>query len=90
METRAEILETIREFVLLNFVMADETLGEHESLTYAGIVDSTGLLELVLFLEDTFGLTIAQEDVLPERFDSLALLTDYVQAQRSLDTPALA
>ena len=90
METRAEILETIREFVLLNFVMADETLGEHESLTHAGIVDSTGLLELVLFLEDTFGLTIAQEDVLPERFDSLALLTDYVQAQRSLDTPALA
>lgn len=78
MDQRASVLQTIREFVLLNFLMADESLGEDDSLTGEGIIDSTGLLELVLFIEDTFGIEIPQQDVLPERFDSLGMLTDYV------------
>jgi acyl carrier protein len=75
---RDVVLQQIREFVLLNFIMADETLGEHDSLSGEGIIDSAGLLELVLFLEERFDLHIPDQDILPEQFDSLARLADYI------------
>jgi acyl carrier protein len=75
---RDAALARIRDFVLLNFIMADESLGEHDSLTGEGIIDSTGLLELVLFLEDAFELQVPDEDLLPEQFDTIGRLADYV------------
>jgi acyl carrier protein len=81
---RDAALAHIRDFVLLNFIMADESLGEHDSLTESAVIDSTGLLEIVLYLEDAFGLQIPDEDVLPEQFDTLGRLADYV-ARRSVD-----
>ena len=65
----------------MNFIMADKTLAEDDSLSGEGIIDSTGLLELVLFLEETFSLRIPDEDVLPEQFDTLGRLADYVMLQ---------
>jgi acyl carrier protein len=44
-----------------------------------GIVDSTGILELLLFVEDAFGIQVEDEEVLPDNFDSVACLTRYVQ-----------
>ena len=81
MSRRDAALARIREFVLMNFIMADETLAEDDSLSGEGIIDSTGLLELVLFLEEAFSLRIPDEDVLPEQFDTLGRLADYVMLQ---------
>ncbi len=78
MLTRNEIAARVREFILLNFVLADEALAEHDNLIETGILDSTGLLELVLFLEETFAIAIPQEDLLPEWFETIARITDYV------------
>jgi acyl carrier protein len=58
--------------------MADESLTEHDSLVEEGIIDSTGLLELVLFLEEAFALTIPQEDLVPEQLETIARITAYV------------
>ena len=81
MSRRDAALTRIREFILLNFIMADERLAEDDSLSGEGIIDSTGLLELVLFLEEAFSLRIPDEDVLPEQFDTLGRLADYVMLQ---------
>jgi acyl carrier protein len=81
MLTRDEIAARVREFILLNFVMADESLTEHDSLVETGILDSTGLLELVLFLEEAFAIAIPQEDLVPEQLETIARITDYVAAR---------
>ncbi len=81
MLTRDEIATLVREFILLNFVMADESLTEHDSLVEQGIIDSTGLLELVLFLKEAFAIAIPQEDLVPEQPETIARITDYVAAR---------
>jgi acyl carrier protein len=87
---RDAALARIRDFVLLNFIMADESLGEHDSLTGEGIIDSTGLLELVLFLEDAFELQVPDEDLLPEQFDTIGRLADYVVLRSSAQLSAVS
>ena len=56
-----------------------QALPENASLLEAGIIDSTGVLELVCFLESTFGIEITDEEMLPENLDSLAAIHSYVQ-----------
>ncbi|RLC79677.1 MAG: acyl carrier protein, partial [Chloroflexi bacterium] len=46
-----------------------------------GIVDSTGVLELVMFVEETFGVTVEDEEILPENFDSVTQLARYVRVK---------
>ncbi len=76
----AGIRDQIREFVKMNFLFdgGDANLNDTTSFMEEGIVDSTGVLELVLFVEETWGLTVDHEDLLPENFDSVEALTGYV------------
>ena len=54
-------------------------LAENASLLEAGIIDSTGVLELVCFLESTFGIEITDAEMLPENLDSVAAISSYVR-----------
>ncbi len=76
----AGIRDQIREFVKMNFLFdgGDDNLTDTTSFMEEGIVDSTGVLELVLFVEETWGLTVDHEDLLPENFDSIEALAGYV------------
>jgi len=56
-----------------------DSLPEHASLLDAGIIDSTGVLELVCFLESQFAIEIADDEMLPENLDSIAAISAYVQ-----------
>ncbi len=71
----------IRDFVKMNFLFdgGDAELDDAASFMEEGIVDSTGLLELVLFVEETWGLTVDHEDLLPENLDSVEALAGYVE-----------
>ena len=71
----------IREFILQNFLFGqtDYLLGAGDSLLEHGIIDSTGVLELVAFLERQFGLSVADQDLVPENLDSILGLTDFVR-----------
>ena len=63
----------VREFVLENFLVGDDTgLSPDTSFLEKGIIDSTGILELVSFLEESFGIKVADEELVPENLDSLA------------------
>jgi len=70
----------IRSFILENFLYTDDEakLKNTDSFLVEGIVDSTGILELLMFVEETFGVTVEDEEVLPENFDSVAQLACYV------------
>jgi len=78
-----DVRATLRHFILDNFYVADPTrLSDEASLIDSGIIDSTGLLELVGFLEHDLGITVADEEIIPENFDTLSRLVVYVDRKR--------
>ena len=58
------------------------TIQPEDDLLSAGIVDSLGILRLVVFVEEQFGIKIADEDVVIENFQSVAALTRYLEKQK--------
>ena len=76
--------EEIRKFITTNFYVADPAkLADDASFLDQGIIDSTGVLEVVTFLEDTFGIVVGDGEMLPENLDSLRNLTAFVERKRS-------
>jgi acyl carrier protein len=73
----------IRRYILESFLFTnDETkLNNTDSFLEAGIVDSTGILELLMFVEETFGIEVKDEELLPDNFDSVERLARYVQTK---------
>jgi acyl carrier protein len=76
-----DISATVRRFIGENFMFREEldSLPENASLLDAGIIDSTGVLELVCFIESQFAIEIADDEMLPENLDSIAAISAYVQ-----------
>jgi acyl carrier protein len=77
------IKETIREFVLNNFLKGDRSrkLVDDTSFIEEGIIDSIGVLELVAFLEETFGFRVEDEELIPENLNSIVRLVTYVESK---------
>jgi acyl carrier protein len=80
------IKETIREFVLNNFLKGDRSrkLVDDTSFIEEGIIDSIGVLELVAFLEQTFGFRVEDEELIPENLNSIARLVTYVESKSAV------
>lgn len=68
-------------FLIDNFRFGDTSVAivPDESLIEAGVIDSTGVLELVAFLEERFGLDVEDADIVPDNLDSLAAIARYVE-----------
>lgn len=78
--THTEIEPHIHRFLVENFLLGDEVgLGSSESLLESGVIDSTGILELVQFLEQTYQITVADEEMLPENLDSIGNIATFVK-----------
>jgi acyl carrier protein len=77
---RIDVESRIRQFVVSNFLFGDEShaLRSVDSLLGLGIVDSTGILELVGFLEQTYQLEIKDDELTPENLDSIDAATSFV------------
>jgi acyl carrier protein len=74
----------ILQFIQENFVVGlDEELRDDDSLLEKGIIDSTGVLELVAHLEETYGFAVDDQDVLPENFDSVNNLVAYIERKKA-------
>jgi acyl carrier protein len=72
--------EKIREFVIENFLFgADDGVEDDTSFLENGIVDSTGILELVTFLEEEFEISVEDEELIPENLDSINNVVAYLQ-----------
>lgn len=80
MSLRAEL----RQFIVENFLLAGDGsgLGDAESLTARGILDSTGALELVMHLEDRYGITVLDEELHPDNLDSIDKIAAFIGRKR--------
>jgi acyl carrier protein len=80
MET-IDIKSDVRKFILDNFVMGSKKVqfNDTDSFMARHLVDSTGFLELVTFLEETYGIAVADDEMVPENLDSLTALEGYVR-----------
>ena len=80
------IEQEIRQFIIDNFLYGDEEvqLSVDDSLLEQGIIDSTGVLELVGFLESKYGIEISHKELLPTNFDSIDKLIRLVQRKMCL------
>ena len=72
--------QQIRRFVLTTFLFTEDesALKSDDSLLDQGIMDSTGVLELVAFLEQDFGISIADDELVPENLDSVDRIVAFV------------
>ncbi|TPM26956.1 acyl carrier protein [Mesorhizobium sp. B2-3-5] len=71
--------DQIRDFLVSNFYVNDaRALVDDTSLLDQGIVDSTGVLEIIGFIEETFGVTVEDNELLPENLDSIRGIAQYV------------
>jgi acyl carrier protein len=80
----APMEQRIREFLATNFFLGDDpsALEGSTSLIEAGVIDSTGVLELVGFLEEAFDIRIDDEDLVPENLDSIDNIVRFVERKR--------
>ena len=76
----SEVKEKIRKFIVENFLFGnDDGLKDDSSFLDEGIIDSTGILELVSFLEEEFLISVEDEELIPENLDSIANVTAYLE-----------
>lgn len=77
---RTAVENDVRKFLTDNFPLSAQgfTLGPQDSLIEAGVIDSTGVLELIEFIESRYEIAIPDADVLPENLDSVDSITHYI------------
>jgi len=79
MSSTEELVPRVRAYVLSNFPVADPgAVTNSASLMELGIVDSTGLLEVFEWLRDEFSIEVADAEMVPDNFDSIASIAAYV------------
>jgi len=75
-----EIESVVRKYIADNLLLGEtDGLGATQSLLGSGIIDSTGVLDLVMFLEKTFGIEVLDEDMVPENLDSISNIARFVE-----------
>jgi acyl carrier protein len=74
----------IRQFVIANFLFGEDngSLKADESFLETGIIDSTGVLELVAFLESTYGFRVRDNELTPDNLDSLDKVAAFVRRKQ--------
>jgi len=79
-----DVRTTLRTYIMDNFLMSDDdaALEDGQSLLDTGVIDSTGVLELIQYLEETFGFAVEDEELIPENLDSVDNLVAFVGRKR--------
>ena len=70
----------IKQYILKNFLFSndDNAIGDQDSLVRGGILDSTGIYELIMFIEEESKFTIPPEEMTPDNFDTLELIDAFI------------
>jgi acyl carrier protein len=80
------LIRELRKFIVDNFLFGDESerfaFADDESFQERGIVDSTGILELIAHLENRYGIVVADDELAPDNLDSLARIARFVERKR--------
>jgi acyl carrier protein len=80
-----DIKRQIIDFITNNFLFDDAqtSLNEKESLLETGVIDSTGVLELIAFIEETYGIKVEDEEIIPENLDTILDITYFIKQKLS-------
>lgn len=81
-----EIRAKIRSYVAKNLLFSDNGFkySDDTSFLKEGIVDSMGVLELVIFVEETFGVSADDHEIIPDNFDSVNKLANYIERKMTV------
>lgn len=83
------IEEQVRNFITENFLFGEEKkVADTDSFLENGIIDSTGVLEVVSFVEDTFNIKVKDEEMIPENLDSINNLVKFIKSKQNGGTGA--
>ena len=81
-----QIREELRRFVVEEFLFGrNGDLKDGDSFLEAGIIDSTGVLELIAFIEKHFAIKVRDSDLIPDNLDSIQKVTDFVRRRLNAD-----
>ena len=75
----------VRKFILDNYLFTDDEseLENNDSFLEKGIIDSTGILEVIYFMEEEFGVKVADDEMLPENLDSVQNVVTFIEKKQS-------
>jgi acyl carrier protein len=84
-----QIRTELTEFIVTNYLFGDITSAprDDDSLVEDGIIDSTGILELIEFLESRFDIEVSEAEMVPENLGSISSLTSFVMSKLSVREP---
>ena len=75
--------DKVRNYILENYLFTDDQseLNNEDSFLEKGIIDSTGILEIIFFLEEEFGISVDDEEMIPENLDSVNNIIKYINSK---------
>jgi acyl carrier protein len=73
--------QRIKQYIIKNFLFSndDNAIGDRDSLVRGGILDSTGIYELIMYIEEEYKFTIAPEEMIPDNFDTLEVIDAFIE-----------
>lgn len=73
------IQQQVRQFIVENFYVSDpSSIADDTLLVTTGVIDSTGMLEMIAFLEESFGIAIADQEMTPDNLESIERMVAFV------------
>jgi acyl carrier protein len=84
-----QIRAELTEFIVMNYLFGDITRAprDDDTLVEGGIIDSTGIMELIEFLESRYDIEVSEGETVPENLGSISSLTRFVMSKRSVHEP---
>ena len=81
-----DVEKEIRDFIVDNFLFGnrEKLPGDDDSFLQNGLIDSTGILEVVNFIEEKFGIGVEDDELVPENLDSVRRLAGFIMRKRGL------
>jgi acyl carrier protein len=79
-----DVKSNVREYITQNILLGQQVAGftDDASFLKLGILDSTAVLEVIGFIEETFGVQVGEADMVPENLDSLDAIDAFVQRKK--------
>lgn len=79
------IEDQVKDYIAKNLLFSDNGFKYNDDASFLeeGIVDSIGVLELVAFIEEAFGVVVDDMDIIPDNFDTVNKLTAYIRSKQS-------
>ena len=81
-----DLRQRIQKFILENYLFSTDptALGYDDSLLGRGIIDSTGMLEIIMFIEEQLGVAVKDEEMIPDNLDSVNRIAAFVESRRKV------